>query len=166
LSATVFTTPESVENREQQQRVFGRLAERFGLFDQQTRLLHGCFGFRRSISFDVTERGDERYLKIDLRAAPRGRAGQGRDLIKRAIDLFKGFHQRRALQRPLSRFAPQAHRFLDLPGFSAVTRQQLGLAFGNVGELTFEDFAARLDRCLARSASARLMEAKTLPQPE
>jgi hypothetical protein len=98
--------PESVENREQQQRVFGRLAERFGLFDQQTRLLHGCFGFRRSISFDVTERGDERYLKIDLHAAQRGRAGHGRDLVEGSLELFKGFHQRRALQRPLSRFAP------------------------------------------------------------
>ena len=28
--------PEAVEDREQQQRVFGRLSERFSLFDQQT----------------------------------------------------------------------------------------------------------------------------------
>ena len=44
---------ETVEDREQQQRVFRSLSERIGLFDQQTRLLHGRFGFRRSISFDV-----------------------------------------------------------------------------------------------------------------
>ena len=30
--------PETVEDREYQQRVFGRLAKRFSLFDQQTRL--------------------------------------------------------------------------------------------------------------------------------
>ena len=41
--------PNAVEDREQQQRVFGRLSERFGLFDQQTCLLYGRFGFRRSI---------------------------------------------------------------------------------------------------------------------
>jgi hypothetical protein len=62
------------------------------------------------------------------------------DLIKRAFELFNGFDQRRALQRPLSRLAPQAHRLLDLPSFSAVTRQQFGLAFGDVGELTFDGF--------------------------
>ena len=31
--------PEAIEDREQQQRVFGRLSERFSLLDQQTRLL-------------------------------------------------------------------------------------------------------------------------------
>src|SRR5664279_385375 len=31
--------PEGVENLEQQQRVFGRLSQRFSLLDQQTRLL-------------------------------------------------------------------------------------------------------------------------------
>jgi hypothetical protein len=45
------------------------------------------------------------------------------------FELFNGFDQRRALLRPLSRLGPQAHRLLDLPSFSAVTRQQLGLAF-------------------------------------
>ena len=49
--------PEAVEDREQQQRVFGRLSERFSLFDQQTCPLHGRLGFRRSIPFDVDERG-------------------------------------------------------------------------------------------------------------
>ena len=32
----VVRDPEAVEDREQQQRVFGRLSERFSLFDQQT----------------------------------------------------------------------------------------------------------------------------------
>ena len=45
--------PEAVEDREQQQRIFGRLSERFGLFDQQTCPLRSRLGFRRSISFDM-----------------------------------------------------------------------------------------------------------------
>ena len=134
---------DTVENREQQQRVFGRLAERVSLFEQQTRLLHGRFGFRRSISFDVDERGDECYLKIDLLATQRGRGWQGRDLVEGARELLYGFDQRRALQRPLSRFAPQARRLLDLPSFGAVTRQQLWLALADVGELAFEVSAMR-----------------------
>ena len=48
--------PEAVEDREQQQRVFGRLSERFSLFDQQTCPLHSRLGFRRSIAFDMHER--------------------------------------------------------------------------------------------------------------
>ena len=57
---------DTVENRGQQQRVFGTLAESVSLFEQQTRLLYGRFGFQRSISFDVDQRGDECYLKLDL----------------------------------------------------------------------------------------------------
>ena len=45
--------PEAVEDREQQQRIFGGLSERFGLFDQQPCPLRSCLGFRRSISFDM-----------------------------------------------------------------------------------------------------------------
>ena len=45
--------PEAVEDRKQQQRVFGRLSERFSLFDQQTCPLHCRLGFRCSISFDM-----------------------------------------------------------------------------------------------------------------
>ena len=66
------------------------------------RLLHGLFGLRGSISFDVDERSDECDLKIDLHAAQRGRAGQDRDLIERALELLYGL-----LQRPPSRFVPQ-----------------------------------------------------------
>ena len=47
--------PEAVEDREQQQRVFGRLSECFGLFDQQACPLHSRLGFRRGIAFDVEE---------------------------------------------------------------------------------------------------------------
>ena len=49
---------------------------------------------------------DERDLKLDLLATQRGSAGQGRDLVEGARELLDGFDQRRALQRPLSRFAP------------------------------------------------------------
>ena len=40
--------PKAVEHREQQQRVFGRLSERFSLFDQQTCPLRRRLGFRRA----------------------------------------------------------------------------------------------------------------------
>ena len=46
----IVRDPEAVEDREQQQRVFGRLSERFSLFDQQTRPLRSRLGFRRSIA--------------------------------------------------------------------------------------------------------------------
>ena len=49
--------PEAVKDREQQQRVFGRLSERFSLFDQQTCPLHSRLGFRRGIPFDMHEWG-------------------------------------------------------------------------------------------------------------
>ena len=45
--------PEAIEDREQQQRIFGRLSQRFGLLDQQTCLLHSRLGFRRGIAFDM-----------------------------------------------------------------------------------------------------------------
>ena len=98
--------PEAVEDREQQQWVFGRFSERFRLLDQQTCPLRSRLGFRRRIPFDMDERGYERDLKLDLFAAQRGRGGQGRDLVESACELLYGLNQRRALQRPLSRFAP------------------------------------------------------------
>ena len=69
--------PEAVEDREQQQRIFGRLSERFSLFDQQTCPLRSRLGFRRGIAFDMHEWGYERDLKLDLLATQRGRGGQG-----------------------------------------------------------------------------------------
>ena len=89
--------PNAVEDREQQQRVFGRLTERFSLFDQQTCPLHSRLGFRRRIAFDMHERGYERDLKLDLLATQRRRGGQGRDLVQGTRELLNGFDQRRAL---------------------------------------------------------------------
>ena len=60
--------PEAVEDREQQQRIFGRLSQRLGLFDQQTCPLRSRLGFGRSIPFDMDEWGYERDLKLDLLA--------------------------------------------------------------------------------------------------
>ena len=77
--------PEAVEDREQQQRVFGRLSERFGLFDQQTCPFRSRLSFRRSIPFDMHEWGYERDLKLDLLATQRGRGGQGRDLVEARV---------------------------------------------------------------------------------
>ena len=84
IECNVVRDPEAVEDREQQQRVFGRFSKRFGLFDQQTCPLNSRLGFRRGISFDVNERGYERDLKLDLFATQRGtwrarsRSGQAR----------------------------------------------------------------------------------------
>src|SRR6476620_10344826 len=89
---------DTVENREQQQRVFRGLSEHISLFEQQTRLLYGGFGFRRSKTFDMDERGYERDLKLDLFATQRWSCGQGLDLGKCARELLCGFDQRRALQ--------------------------------------------------------------------
>src|SRR5215475_7770003 len=73
--------PKTVEDREQQQGIFGRLSERFSLFDQQTSLLHGRLGFRRRIPLDVHEWGYERNLKPDLLTTQRRSAWQGGDLV-------------------------------------------------------------------------------------
>ena len=86
------------------------------------------------------ERSYERDLQLDLLAAKRGRGRQGRNLVKRMRKLLVSFDQRRALQRPLSRFAPKARRLLDQSGLGAMTRQKLRLALGNVGELAFKGF--------------------------
>ena len=123
LNATIVRDPEAVEDREQQQRVFGWLSERFSLFDQQTCPLRSRLGFRRSIPFDMIERGYERDLKLDLLATQCRRGGQDRNLVERTSELLHCFNKRRALQRPLSRLAPQARRLLDQTGLGAVTRQ-------------------------------------------
>ena len=68
LNASIVRNPEAVQDRKQQQRVFGRLSERFSLFDQETCPLYGRLGFWRSIPFDMHERAYERDLKLDLLA--------------------------------------------------------------------------------------------------
>jgi hypothetical protein len=76
--------------------------------------------------------GYERNLKLDLLTTQGRSAWQGGDLVESTGELRHCFHQRRALQRPLSSFAPQAYGLLDQTGLGAVTRQQLGLTFGYV----------------------------------
>src|SRR5260221_579966 len=70
--------PDTVEYREQQQRVFDWLSERVGLFDQQVRPLRGRPGFWRSIAFDMYEGGYKRDLQLDLFVTQRGRGAQAR----------------------------------------------------------------------------------------
>jgi hypothetical protein len=100
--------PEAVEDREQQQRVFGRLSERFSLFDQHPCLLRSRLGFKRSLPFEMEKRGYERDLKFDLFATQRGSGRQGRNLVEGMGNLRGCFYQSRTGQRPLSSFAPQA----------------------------------------------------------
>src|SRR5580704_19412920 len=57
--------PKAVEDREQQQRVFGDLSKRLYLIDQQTCLLRGRLGFRRRIAFGVHESVHKLDLKLD-----------------------------------------------------------------------------------------------------
>jgi hypothetical protein len=111
------------------------------LFDQQTCVLHGRLGFRRSVPFDMHEWGYERDLQLDLLATQRGSGGQSRNLAESARELLYGFNQRRALQRTLSRLAPQAHGLLDQPGLGAVMRQDLRPALGSFSELAFKGFS-------------------------
>ena len=49
--------PKAVKNREQQHWIFGRLSERFSLFDQQSCPLNSRPGFRRRIASDMEEVG-------------------------------------------------------------------------------------------------------------
>jgi hypothetical protein len=60
--------PEAVEDREQQQRIFRRLSERFSLLDQQTCLLRSRLGFGSGIAFDMDEWSYQRDLQLDLLA--------------------------------------------------------------------------------------------------
>src|ERR1700693_5918139 len=55
IERQVVRNPEAVKDRDQQQRVFERLAKAFCLFDQQICSLHGTLGFRRRVSLDMDE---------------------------------------------------------------------------------------------------------------
>ena len=72
-------------------------------------------------------------LQPDLLAPKRRRARQGCELVEGARQLFRGFDQGRACQRPPSGFAPEDGGFLDEAGLGVVTRQQLRLVLRNVG---------------------------------
>src|SRR6516225_8283634 len=123
--------PESIEDRKQCQRVFQRLSERFGSFDQQTCPLRSRLSFRRRKPFDMDEWGYERDLKLDLLTTQGWRARQGLNLTEGMRELLYGFNHRRARQRSLSRCAPQRRSFLDQARLGAVTRQQFRLGFGD-----------------------------------
>ena len=148
----IVRDPKAEEDREQQQRVFRRLSKRFRLVDQQAGPLYRRLGFRRGIAFHMEQRGYERDLKLDLLPTQRGCARQGRKLVKRAGKLRHSFYQRRPLQRPLPRLPPQARSLFDQSGLGAVTRQQLRLVFGNLGELAFKCFG---DTGVKRTGAAR-----------
>lgn len=62
----ISCSPDAIEDREQQQRVFGSLAARFSFFDQKTRAVHGNSGFARSVPFEMNERVYERDLKPNV----------------------------------------------------------------------------------------------------
>ena len=76
--------------------------------------------------------------------------------------------KRRALQRPLSGFAPKARCLLDQAGLGAVTRQQLRLALGNLGELAFKNFGdasvKRASRLAQQRAVGRVLHQRVLEQ--
>jgi len=59
----IICDPKGIEDRENQQWIFRGLSHRFSLFNQYTCFLRGRFGFRRSLSFQRYQRGDERDLK-------------------------------------------------------------------------------------------------------
>src|SRR5258708_37150530 len=95
-------------------------------------------GLRRGVPFDMHEWGYECDLKLDLLATQRGSGRQRLSLVEGTRELLYGFNQRRALQRPLSRFAPQAHRLLDQSGLGAMARQQLRPPLGDLRKLAFK----------------------------
>ena len=67
--------PQAVKYGEQQQWIFGRLPERFSLFDQQTGLLNSSPSVRRRIAADIEEWGYECNLKLDFFLTQGGRGG-------------------------------------------------------------------------------------------
>ena len=72
-------------------------------------------------------------------------------------ELLHCFHQRRALQRPLSSLAPQAYGLLDQSGFGAVTRKQFRLTLGDLRELALKRLgdASSEARVAARAVMCR-----------
>jgi hypothetical protein len=94
IECHIVRDPNAVESGEHQQRVLGRLSERFSLFYQQTCSLRSRRGFRCGIAFDMNERGYERDLKLDLLATQRWRGRHGRKLAEGTSELVYGFSQR------------------------------------------------------------------------
>src|SRR5271166_99628 len=130
--------PEAVQYREQEQWIFGGLAERFSLRNSEACLIEGRFCLTRRKALGVHKGVGEGDLQLNLFVTKRRRGWQSRNLGQRTGQLRLGLHQRRARQRSLSRLAPQERRLLGQSGLGAVTRQKLGLALRDVGELAFD----------------------------
>ena len=118
-------------------------------------LIESSLRFWRRKTFDVHESVRKRDLELNLFATQGCRAGQGCHLAEGTSELGRGLDQRRTRQRPLSRFAPQARGLFDQASLGAVTRQQLRLALGNLGELAFEGFGDTGVKCASRLAQQR-----------
>ena len=96
----IVCCPDAIEDREEQQWIFGRFSERFCSFDELTSLFNGRLGLRRRIAFDMHESVHECDLQLDLFATHDRRAGQGRNLVEGPRELLGGFdHADRASDR-------------------------------------------------------------------
>ena len=63
LNRDAIHPPDTIEDGEHQQRIFGRLAKRFSLLDQLACQLQRRLGFRRRIAFDGHQSVGEGDLK-------------------------------------------------------------------------------------------------------
>ena len=151
----IVRDPEAVEDREQQQRVVGRLSERFSLFDQQTRSFRRRLGFRRGVPFHMNEWGYERDLKLDLLATQRGVAVKVTIWSRARVSCATASTNAERASDRCPALAPQARGLLDQPGLGAVTRQQLRLALGDRRELALEGFGDAGMQRAARFAQQR-----------
>ena len=84
----------------------------------------------------MDERSYQGHLKFDLLAAQHRGCGQSRDLVKCARELFYRLDQRRAFERPLSRFSPPFDGRLCKARLREVMRKQLWFSRSSRGELT------------------------------
>ena len=92
IECHIVRSPQAVENREQKQRVFGRLTQRFRSFNVKTCLLDGCLGFACGIAFGLHQRVHAGELKLDLLATERCRTGQGCDKVEGMFELLHSFN--------------------------------------------------------------------------
>src|SRR6266849_5252118 len=81
--------PETIEDREQHQWVFGRFSERLRSLYVQACLIERSLSRRRRMAFGVHQGVRKRDLKLDLLATQCSRCGQGRNLSKRTVQLSR-----------------------------------------------------------------------------
>ena len=74
VEADKVRNPKTVQHREQEQWIFRGFAKRFGLRDNEARLIEGRFRLARRKALGVHKGVGEGDLKLDLLAAPRRRA--------------------------------------------------------------------------------------------